>query len=150
MKTSIFASLLCLATASADAAPLAPFAAECTEGETHRYDGTNGMTIAGEQIQDRAHGWSTERWGGGLKVDWDGGRSVRLGKITATVTRAEDGYLAAQAETTGSGSTNIYSFIIDTQIGEALITQVQAVQLGESRSIKGRTQSLICIFEPLG
>lgn len=149
MKTSIFASLLCLTTASAGAAPLAPFTAECTEGETHRYDATNGMTIAGDEAQDRAHGWSTERWGG-LQVAWDGGRTVRLGSITATVTRAEDGYLAAQAETTGSGSTNIYSFIIDTQIGEALIAQVQAVQVGENRSIKGRTQSLTCIFEPLG
>jgi len=118
------------------------FSADCTEGETHRYDGGNGFYINGGKIPDPEHGWITENWGG-LKIFWIGGDNIKVGKLDFSVLNTDEGVVSAVWAGIGT-AINVYSFVIDLQLGEAVYSQVQASALGASRQIKVRSQNLIC------
>jgi hypothetical protein len=141
----LIASLLVLAIGSEGSRVdrLAPFKAECQEGETHRFDGGNGLDIGGNPIADPLKGWSTEKWGG-LQVTWLGGKNARVGNADAQVVGTTDATLSVvwtHMEPLGS---NIYSMVLDTILGEAVYSQVHASATGPSRQIKARVQNLRC------
>jgi hypothetical protein len=130
------------AQAGSSASPLRAFTAECVEGETHRYDGGSGVDALGEPIAQPRYGWSIERWGD-LRISWTGGDSIQVGNLSAHVESAVDGILAASWAGDGP-ATNVYSLILDTSLGQAVYSQVQAVVTGKSRQIKVRSQNLRC------
>ena len=135
-----------------------PFSASCHEGTTHRYDGSTGLDMLGRTVDSPVSRWSTESWGD-VEVSWRGGSTIELGGLTARVSHAGGGIVAAYwTETIGSTKaqpvvesvgTNIYSVVIDTVLGQAVYSQTQAVVLGASRQIKVRSQNLFCDVRPL-
>lgn len=137
--------VLFFATLSYAADTLTPFTAECVEGSTHRYDGGNGLDMAGGKA-DFDYGWSTEKWGG-LKVSWDGGKVIKVGQLEASVLGSSNGVISAAWAGDNGLAHNIYSFVIDLPLGEAVYSQVQASPLGKSRSIKVRSQDLECVIK---
>ncbi len=123
------------------------FSASCVEGETHRYDGgyndKNMHDSMGEKIIDE---WSTEKWGG-LEIAWDGGETIKVGGFKSTynnmqVIHAGAGVISAIRNGPGLATTNIYSFVIDLEIGQAVYSQVQGVY--SQHTIKVRSQNLKC------
>lgn len=137
--------LLLLPVLSSATDSLKPFDAECEEGGTHRYDGGNGRDMSGGKA-DFDYGWSTEKWGG-LEVSWEGGKVIKVGNLEATVLSASNGVISAAWAGDNGLAHNIYSFVIDLPLGQAVYSQVHASSLGESRSIKVRSQDLTCAFK---
>jgi hypothetical protein len=133
------------------ASELSPFSAECTEGETHRYDGGNAKDMFGNEGQGAKgfFGWKTEKWGG-FSIDWSGGKTISIGNLSATVTHARNGIIAAVLHDGSALAVNVRSLVLDIFLGEAVFSQVQAAPLGESRQIKVRSQNLRCKVTPLG
>ena len=142
MNKQLLIMLLSLAGTLSHAAEIAPFSAECEEGGTHRYDGGNGLNMSGGKT-DFDYGWSTEKWGG-LKVSWDGGKNIKLGELDASVLSASNGVISAAWAGDNRMAVNVYSFVLDIPLGEAVYSQVQASSFGANRSIKVRSQDLKC------
>lgn len=138
-------TLLLLVPSSHALSAQSSFVAECKEGSTHRYDGGNGVDMNGVEA-NFAYGWSTEKWGG-LRISWSGGETIKLGELEATVLSARDGVVSAAWAKDNGLAHNIYSFVIDTSLGQAVYSQVKASSLGKSRSVKVRSQDLKCIIE---
>jgi len=144
MKSCCAIILICLYGLPLYASEVMPFTAECVAGETHRYDGGNGKDMMGKKIQSPQHGWSTERLGN-LSITWSGGKTIVMDNLNATVTHAEGGVISAVwSGAVGKLAVNIYSMVLDTSIGQAVHSQVQASSLGESRQIKVRSEHFHC------
>jgi hypothetical protein len=123
------------------------FSASCLEGETHRYDGgydgKNMLDSSGKELIDE---WQTEKWGG-LEIVWDGGDTIKVGGNQSRydnmqVIHAGGGVISAILNGPGLMTTNIYSFVIDLKIGQAVYSQVQGVY--GQHTIKVRSQNLKC------
>jgi hypothetical protein len=129
---------------------VAPFTVECTEGETHRYDGGNAKDAGGNDSQGLkdSYGWKTEKWGD-LSIVWLGGETVSIGNLSATVIHARNGIMSAVVHDESTLAVNVRSLILDIPSGQAVFNQVQAAPLGRSRSIKARSQDLRCKVTPL-
>lgn len=140
---SMFISLIVISPLYAKT--VAPFKASCVEGETHRFDGGNGKDMMGEDIKNPEFGWMTEKWGG-LNLSWSGEKTIVIGKLNATVLSSENGVVSA-VWAGSAPAVNIYSMVLDTLIGEAVFSQVQAASLGKNRAIKVRSQNLKCKIE---
>ena len=125
------------------ATEIRPFTAACVEGETHRYDGGNGKDMSGAQIDNPSYGWSTEKWGK-TNIVWSGGKMIVIDKLNADVLHAERGVISAFWFGSNGLAVNLYSFVLDTVLGQALYSQSQASALGENRSVKVRSQNLSC------
>tara|TARA_R110002094_G_scaffold108429_3_gene106423 strand:+ start:12507 stop:12920 length:414 start_codon:yes stop_codon:yes gene_type:complete len=129
------------------AAPVDPFYAKCTDGKTQRYDSGNGLDMFGKNIPDYSRGWTTDKWGG-LDVIWEGGNQLKVAGQYLVVLTAEEGVISAVTPSQGI-AVNVYSFLIDIEIKEALYGQLQASSLGENRAIKARSQNLYCEIKKL-
>ncbi len=136
-------TLICLSSVQLYASEIVPFTAECVEGETHRYDGGNGKDMMGNKIQDPRYGWSTEKWGS-LSISWSGGKTIIMGQLNAKVMLADGGVISAVWAGSNPLAQNIYSLVLDTILGQAVYSQVQATSLGENRSVKVRSENFYC------
>ncbi len=68
--------------------------------------------------------WITEKWGG-LEIAWDGGETIKVGMSNNfQVIHAGSGVISAVSSDSGLETTNIYSFVIDLEIGQAVYSQV--------------------------
>ncbi|MCK5218608.1 hypothetical protein KAR10_03750 [bacterium] len=145
MKIFLLLFFLSILSPPLHAEQVAPFKASCVEGETHRFDGGNGKDMMGETIKDPEFGWMTEKWGG-LTLSWSGDKTIIIGTLNATVLSTENGVLSA-VWAGNAPAVNIYSMVLDTVIGEAVYSQVQASSIGKNRAIKVRSQNLKCKIE---
>lgn len=123
-----------------------PFTAVCEEGETHRYDGDNSLDMMGQKAKGGSSGWVTESWGG-LNLSWHGGDTLFLhvdGRTIPYMVIGENNSAIMAVVASSAWALNVYSLVIDPVLGEAVYSQVSAVNIGKSRSIKGRVQNLKC------
>lgn len=105
-----------------NAAEVPPFKASCVEGETHRYDGGNGLDMLGKKIENPDYGWSTEKWGN-TNITWSGGETIVVDALNAAVVHNSDSIIVAIWMGDNGAALNLYSLLIDTTLSEAFYAE---------------------------